>query len=123
MPSRFRSLTAQCMCVSCDCAVFVLQGATDPKYRCKHAHYVSNSNGGREDEFLFAAYSAFTVLAVRWLPAAADNPHVIEVEAVLDNYAVPDTVATAHRVVVGLACESPPRLLLFYMASPALICN
>ena len=30
--------------LSCDCAVFVLQGATDPQYRCKHVHYGSNSN-------------------------------------------------------------------------------
>ena len=74
----------------------MLFSATDPKYRCK---YVSNSNVGGESEF--PPYSAFTVLAVAWSPTA-DNPHTPHViEAALDNYTVPDTVATSHRVLVG----------------------
>ena len=38
-----------------------------------------------EQEYLFAPYSAFTVLSVRWNAGTDASPHVIELLAAADN--------------------------------------
>jgi hypothetical protein len=69
------------------------EGAVIPSRQCKHVNYISNShiahtqgpNAGqpREAEFLFAAYSIFTVRSVVWGMNGA--PHRIEIDAASDN--------------------------------------
>ena len=73
------------------------KGATDIDCRCLHVNYVENSNVKGEDEFLFAPYSGFKVLSVDWSPQPENprKPHVIHVEAALDNWMYPETVETA----------------------------
>ena len=38
-----------------------------------------------EHEYLFVPYSVFTVLSVQWNEGSADDPHVIELLAAVDN--------------------------------------
>jgi hypothetical protein len=38
-----------------------------------------------ENEFLYAPYSVFTVIAVSWRGGTDDDPHVITLEAAIDN--------------------------------------
>ena len=73
------------------------KGATDYKYRCLHVNYVDNSNVKGEEEFLFAPYSAFKVISVSWSPEPENpwKPHVIHVEAILDNWKISEEVETA----------------------------
>jgi hypothetical protein len=59
-------------------------GEHDPVRRCKHVNYVLNSLVGREHEYLFTAYSVFTVRRVEW-SADATTLSRIELEAALDN--------------------------------------
>jgi hypothetical protein len=59
-------------------------GEHDPTRRCKHVNFVHNGLAGRENEYLFTAYSVFTVRRVEW----SDDPKTlsrIELEAALDN--------------------------------------
>ncbi len=59
-------------------------GEHDPARRCKHVNYVRNGLAGDENEYLFTAYSVFTVRRVEWSDAAATLSR-IELEAALDN--------------------------------------
>ena len=59
-------------------------GEHDPTRRCKHVNFVHDGLAGRENEYLFTAYSVFTVRRVEW----SDDPKTlsrIELEAALDN--------------------------------------
>lgn len=58
-------------------------GEHDADRRCKHVNYVSHSHVDGEAEFLFTAYSIFTVRSVTWGQAGA--PHCIELDAATDN--------------------------------------
>ena len=52
---------------------------------------VEKTNIEGECEFLFVPYSVFTVLKVDWKsPATWTNPHIIELEAAIDNQLEPD---------------------------------
>jgi hypothetical protein len=62
------------------------RGATQHKYRCRHVDLVRHSNTPGEEEFLFAPYSVFTVKEAQWSPHATDDtPHVVHLEAAIDN--------------------------------------
>ena len=72
------------------------KGAQDFNYKCKHVNLVLNSHVGNEVEFLFAAYSVFTVTRVTWSANATDNkPHVIQLEAAIDNSKEPEDLPLA----------------------------
>ena len=58
-------------------------GEDDQTQRCKHVNFVTHSLVGGEAEYLFTAYSIFTVRAVEWgVDGAA---HRIEIDAATDN--------------------------------------
>jgi hypothetical protein len=59
-------------------------GEHDPTRRCKHVSFVNNGLAGRENEYLFTAYSVFTVRRVEWSDDATTLSR-IELEAAIDN--------------------------------------
>ena len=61
------------------------RGETDFDFRCKHVNLVAHSNVAGEAEYLFAPYSAFTVMAVEWKAGDYRAPHVIDLRAAIDN--------------------------------------
>ena len=72
------------------------RGEKDFRYRCKHVDLVRRANAEGEEEFLFAPYSVFTVLEVRWAsPATYDNPHVVRLQAAIDNLKEPEDLPLA----------------------------
>ena len=60
-------------------------GEQDVARRCKHVNFVEHSLVPGEREYLFTAYSIFTVRAVTW--GAGGAPHRIELDAASDNTA------------------------------------
>ena len=58
-----------------------------PVHKCAHVNLVTRRvpNLPDEQEYLFAPYSAFTVLNASWKAGTADDPHVIELAAAPDN--------------------------------------
>jgi hypothetical protein len=60
-------------------------GKGDVTKRCKHVNFVSHSLVPGEAEYLFSAYSIFTVRSVEWGVGGA--PHRIELDAATDNNA------------------------------------
>ena len=64
-------------------------GQHDLSKRCKHVNFVQHSlivdaaGNPSELEYLFSAYSVFTVRSVRW--GAGGAPHRIELDAASDN--------------------------------------
>ena len=58
-------------------------GEDDQTQRCKHVNFVTHSLVGGEAEYLFTAYSIFTVRAVEWGVGGA--AHRIEIDAATDN--------------------------------------
>ena len=60
-----------------------------------HVNLVKKSNVPGEEEYLFAPYSAFTVLSTTWNSGTAADPHIIELEAAVDNQAEPEDLPLA----------------------------
>jgi hypothetical protein len=60
-------------------------GAQDPARRCKNVNFVRHSLVAGEQEYLFAAYSVFTIRRVTWSADPTITPHAIELDAALDN--------------------------------------
>ena len=58
-------------------------GEADRTKRCKHVNLVQHSLVPGEQEYLFTAYSIFTVRSVEWGEDGA--PHRIELDAATDN--------------------------------------
>ena len=52
-----------------------------------HVNLVKKTNVPGEEEYLFAPYSAFTVLSARWGAGTVAAPHEIELLAAVDNKA------------------------------------
>ena len=69
------------------------RGGADPAYRCKHVNFVTHSLIDGEHEYLFTAYSVFTVRECVW--AEGDEISRIEVDAALDNLTEPEDVPLA----------------------------
>ena len=61
-------------------------GANLCAHRCKHVNELRVTHCPGEQEFLFQAYSVFTVKEVQWSPSAtAAHPHRITLVPALDN--------------------------------------
>ena len=59
------------------------EGQQDQTKRCKHVNFVKHSLVAGESEYLFTAYSIFTVRRVTW--GGGGEPHRIELDAASDN--------------------------------------
>jgi len=59
----------------------------DPARKCHHVNRITKRvpNLPDEREYLFAPYSAFTVISARWRAGTVADPHVIELHAAPDN--------------------------------------
>ena len=59
----------------------------DPVQKCRHVNLVCKRVPDLPDEreYLFAPYSAFRVRAVAWRAGTAEQPHIIDLEAAVDN--------------------------------------
>ena len=68
-----------------DCVLWRVR--IDPVRKCVHVNLVTKRVPGLEDEkeYLFAPYSAFTVLRSEWNAGTTAEPHVIELLAAVDN--------------------------------------
>ena len=71
------------------------RGKHDRKFRCKHVNLVTQGHADGEQEYLFSAFSVFTVTEVKQsrAPTMVDTPHEITVTAALDNTDRGDGVA------------------------------
>ena len=67
----------------------------DPVGKCRHVNLVKKTHVEGEDEYLFAPYSAFTVLSAEWRAGTAAEPHVIELLAAVDNKGEPEGLPLA----------------------------
>ena len=72
-----------------------LRGATDVAFRCMHVNLVQHTAVPGEEEYLFAPYSVFTVRAVAWNAGTAREPHVVDLDAAIDNAEEPEDVPLA----------------------------
>ncbi len=80
-------------------------GEHDITKRCKHVNFVHHSLVPGEQEYLFTAYSIFTVRAVKWGKAGA--PHRIDLDAASDNR--PEAEGGSGRWATPANCEELPR--------------
>lgn len=72
------------------------RGETSQRYRCKHVNLVTKTNVPGEQEYLFAPYSVFTVRSVQFSESANDDePHLIELDAAIDNRKESEDLPTA----------------------------
>ena len=67
----------------------------DPVRKCAHVNLVKKTNVEGEEEYLFAPYSAFTVVSAAWNLGTPLDPHVIELEAAVDNKEEPEDLPLA----------------------------
>ena len=69
----------------------------DPERGCRHVNVVARVVPGLavEQEYLFAPYSAFTVLSASWKAGTSDDPHVIDMLAAVDNKEAPEDLPLA----------------------------
>ena len=78
-----RSTPLPCVVTLCNCLEIGTE--TQFKYRCKQVNLVQRTSVAGEEEFLFAAFSAFEVLDVAWNAGDDDSPHVVRLSAAVDN--------------------------------------
>ena len=64
--------------------VFDPRGEHHPEYRVQHMTFVSKTLIKGENEYLFAPYSAFTLMSVKW-SATLRRPHEFVIQAAVDN--------------------------------------
>jgi len=76
-----------------DCVLWTIR--IDPEHKCKHVNLVAKTNVEGEQEYLFAPYSAFTVLSVSWNAGSVSHPHQIELLAAVDNKEEPEDLPLA----------------------------
>jgi hypothetical protein len=67
----------------------------DPDRKCLHVNLVKRTNVEGEQEYLFAPYSAFTVLSATWNAGTEADPHVVELLAAVDNKEEPEDLPLA----------------------------
>ena len=63
---------------------FDKRGKHDVKYRVQHMSFVSKTLVEGEDEYLFAPYSVFTLVSIKW-GETMKEPHHFTIQAALDN--------------------------------------
>jgi len=61
------------------------RGSHDAEFRCMQVNLVTGGVVGGEAEFLFAPYSVFTVRCVQWRAGTHREPHIVDVDAAIDN--------------------------------------
>ena len=61
------------------------RGILDPDYRVKHMSFVSKTLIAEEAEYLFAPYSVFTLVSVKWSAAKVIKTHEFTIRAAHDN--------------------------------------
>jgi len=61
------------------------RGRLHPEYRVKHMAFVSKSLIVSESEYLFAPYSVFTLVSVKWSTRELAHPHEMTIRAAHDN--------------------------------------
>jgi GTPase SAR1 family protein len=73
------------------------RGKHDQQYRCKHVQLLTETHVQGEVEYLFSAFSVFTVTDVQQslTPTDPATPHMITVEAALDNALYPTDMELA----------------------------
>ena len=78
-----------------DCVLWRVR--IDPVRKCHHVNLVTKTVPGLPDEqeYLFAPYSAFTVLSSTWNAGTTADPHVIELQAAVDNKEEPEDLPLA----------------------------
>ena len=62
---------------------FDRRGETDAEYRVRHMAFVSKALIPTEEEYLFAPYSVFTLVSVKW--SATRGPHKFILQPAIDN--------------------------------------
>ena len=69
----------------------------DPNRKCRHVNLVTKRVPGLPDEkeYLFAPYSAFTVISAKWGGGTNADPHVVELAAASDNKAASESLPLA----------------------------
>ena len=67
----------------------------DPERKCVHVNLVQKSNVAGEQEYLFAPYSVFKVVSVKWGAGTDEDPYIIELIAAPDNKAEPENLVSA----------------------------
>ena len=67
----------------------------DPVKKCHHVSLINKTNVPGEEEYLFVAYSAFTVLSADWRAGTTADPHVVELLAAADNRRAPEDLCLA----------------------------
>ena len=78
-----------------DCVLWRVR--IDPVRKCVHVNLVTKRVPGLPDEqeYLFAPYSAFTVLSARWRAGTTAEPHEVELLAAVDNKEEPEDLPLA----------------------------
>eukprot|EP01045_Picozoa_sp_COSAG04_P015780 COSAG04_NODE_1273_length_7466_cov_76.544319_4_plen_458_part_00 len=76
-----------------DCVLWRVR--IDPARKCVHVNLVNKTNVPGEEEYLFAPYSAFTVLSAQWNAGTVAAPHEIELLAAVDNKEEPEDLPLA----------------------------
>ena len=60
-------------------------GEGEPARRCRNANFVQHTHVAGEREYLFTAYSVFTVRKVTWSADPMTSPHRVDLDVALDN--------------------------------------
>ena len=72
------------------------QGENSLAHRCKHVNLLRVTHCPGEEEYLFAAFSVFTVREVAWSTnPTLQDPHRITIEATIDNALEPEDLPLA----------------------------
>jgi hypothetical protein len=77
------------------------RGEAQREFRCKHVNLVTEGHEDHEKEYLFSAFSVFTVRSCAWsaTPTRPDTPHVVTLAAALDNKEFPTEPAEEDLVL------------------------
>jgi hypothetical protein len=67
----------------------------DPARKCVHVNLVKKTNVEGEEEYLFAPYSVFTVASATWNAGTTADPHIIVLQAAVDNKEQPEDLPLA----------------------------
>lgn len=72
------------------------EGENSSDHRCKHANLLRATHVPGEEEYLFSAFSVFTVVEVDWSPNPTfARPHYITIQAAIDNSKEPEDLPLA----------------------------
>jgi len=93
---KYVALNMFCSRVAAPCEPVLWQFHFHPDFKCVHVNYLDKSLIEGEEEFLFSAYSVFTVKQVEWRDSPTwVNAHVINLEVAPDNILEPEDLPLA----------------------------